>query len=72
MERTILSQQELIAKLSFLLIVKQQQHTIAESNAVSALQTQMQTITFQKKLYFTIASQFEGSYTISSCKAGKQ
>ena len=41
MEQTILSQQELITKLSFLLSVKQQHHTIAESNAVSALLTQM-------------------------------
>ena len=30
MEQTILSQQELITKLSFLLSVKQQHHTIAE------------------------------------------
>ena len=41
MEQTILSPQELIAKLNFLLSAKQQHHTIAESNATSALQTQM-------------------------------
>ena len=48
MEQTILSQQELIANLSFLLGVNQQHHAITESNASSILQAQMQTITLQE------------------------
>ncbi|XP_065911107.1 uncharacterized protein [Dysidea avara] len=45
MEQTILSQQELIANLSFLLNAKQQH---VETSVSSALQTQMQTITLQE------------------------
>ena len=72
MEQTIMSQQELIASLSYVIGVNQQHHAIAESSASSVLQTQMQTIYYiTRKLYLQIASQFKGSYTISSRKADK-
>ena len=54
MEQTIMSQQELIANLSYLISMNQQHHAIAESSASSVLQTQVQTITLHENFIYKL------------------